>query len=250
MNTTKIIRLLIGRELLVAVALVLGTSAAHATVMWQNGDLTTYDQVYWGSDPTADSLLITNYDAVYAPSGVVEIGIPGPSGYSIRFSDASYILSYLPSGGPNGALDADLVNPTTTSSGAFGGTVLALRLNIDFSDAGIMPANSGVSFGDLVLNNYSTLPSLDGMTVRDISALANTLLGGGSTTYSIDNIATVTAQINHAFTGGTPDTFAQDYLVTPTSPNTPMPEPPTLALFVVGLVGLMGVGTKRRRFLS
>lgn len=234
--------------MLVAVALLLGASAAQATPIWSAGDLTTYGMFDWSDDPTAESLLTDNYNTVYASSfDVVEIGIPGTAGYSAQFTDSSYILDYLPAVGPSGALDTDLSNPTQTSSGAFGGVVLALRLNIDYSDAGVLPANSSVPFGDLVLTNYSAVPSLNGLTVRNISALANTLLGGGSNGYTIDSLGVLIEDLNNAFSGGVPETFAQDYLVAPNGSTTSVPEPSTLALFGIGLLGLVGIGTKRRR---
>ena len=43
----------------------------------------------------------------------------------------------VPAGGTPAALTADLLNPATSSSGVFGGQVLALRLNVDFSAAGV-----------------------------------------------------------------------------------------------------------------
>jgi hypothetical protein len=62
----------------------------------------------------------------------------------------------------------------------FGGNVLALQLDVDFSDAGVLGGTSGLAFGDLRMCNFTTLSALNGMTVRQYLALVNTLLGGGT----------------------------------------------------------------------
>ena len=41
--------------------------------------------------------------------------------------------------------------PTSSPSGSFGGDVLVLRLNVDFSDAGFLHGTSKIPFGNLVL---------------------------------------------------------------------------------------------------
>jgi len=223
-------RSIIGRGLLLAGLLIGGSlrcALAEGTASctpgtsgcgWKEGDITTYDEVGWSVDP--GNLLRTNFDSIYAHHGGVEIGIPGKGGYSMRFSSAAHLIAYLPAIGPLGPLDADvvdppssLINPTSTSSGAFGGIVLALRLNIDLSDAGVLRSNTGLRFGDLSLCNYAKLPSLTGMTVRNISALANTVLGGGSNGYTIDDVAEVAGQLDMAFFNGVPNPFAQEHVV-------------------------------------
>lgn len=104
----------------------------------------------------------------------------------------------MPAGGPVGPLTSDVVNPGSTSSGAFGGEVLALKINVDFSDAGVTLGTSGTSFGDLTLCNFTTLPLLNGLTVRQFLDVVNTLLGGGSSIYSIADLSPVTADLNHS----------------------------------------------------
>jgi hypothetical protein len=192
-----------------------------------NGDLTTFGQSDWGDTAggtDGQALLLANYDSVYASSsGGFEVGIPGPIGFSMVFTDASDIDTYLPDGGVTGQLDSDLLNPTSTSSGAFGGDVVALKLNIDFSDAGLLPGNLSVHFGDLVLQNFTkikpdrkSLSALNGLTVRQFAADVNTLLGGGSfgifTTADIPVFDSIVANLNTSFGGGGLGQFATNNL--------------------------------------
>ncbi len=95
----------------------------------------------------------------------------------MKFLTANAVQAYLPAGGTADPLNADLTNPTSSSSGVFGGQVLALKLNIALSDAGATPAG----LGDLVYNNPNDASdSLNGKSVRQILAIAEIALGGGA----------------------------------------------------------------------
>lgn len=183
---------------------------------WEDGDLTTYGQTNWGATPApgnAAALLVANYNSVYASTfGVVRVGLPG-TGFSMTFTGSTAVLAYLPAGGTPAALTSNLVNPTSSSSGSFGGDVTALRLNIDFSDAGVLAGASGLQFGNLRLCGLTATPALNGLTVRELSAVANTLLGGGSAAYPIATVAPVLVQLNGAFGAGSVTAWAQDHVV-------------------------------------
>jgi hypothetical protein len=181
---------------------------------WNNGDLLTYDQSAWGDPSTAAaSNLNVNFDKVYASTlGVVEAGIPGSSGFSMRFSSPTSVINYLPSVGTPAALNADLLDPTTNASGQFGGDVLALRLNIDFSDSGFLNGNVNTKFGDLVIYGLTSNTDLNGLTVRQFLSIVNTALGGGTTTDPITDLDAITVNINNSFSAGTASTFAQQHL--------------------------------------
>jgi hypothetical protein len=170
----------------------------------------------------AAGLLAANYSSVYASTfGRFEIGIPGTAGYSIAFTNVTALLDYLPALGTPGPLTSDLLNPLTTPSGALGGEVAALKLNIDFSDAGLLTGASGLKFGDLTMCGFTGLPNLNGLAVRQFSAVVNTLLGGGSAAYSASELDPVAQSLNGAFFGGFPQAFAQQHLVNGTCPAGP-----------------------------
>jgi hypothetical protein len=177
---------------------------------WESGDVVTFTQVAWGtSGSPAAMLLSSRFFSIYT-AGLVEIGIPGAAGFSAVFTAPSSIVTYLPASGPLGPLTNDLIDPSSTSSGAFGGEVLALTLNVDFS--ALTGGTAGIPLSSLRICGV-TPSALSGTTVASFLALANTLLGGGTSGVSIDQVTPIAAQINSAFTGGAPSTWAQDHLV-------------------------------------
>jgi len=177
---------------------------------WEPGDGVTFTETALGTSETAQSVLESNFFTVYATAGLVEIGIPGAAGFSDQFSGPTPVENYLPRSGTPAPLTADLADPTSDSSGIFGGEVLALTINVDFSDAGVLDG-SGTRLGDLVLCGLSTT-SLNGMTVRQLLSEANVLLGGGSSSFTIPEVLTVAIQVNQSFPGTSVSQFAQDHL--------------------------------------
>jgi len=144
-----------------------------------------------------------------------------------------------------------LADPTSTNSGAFGGDVAALALNVDFSDGGFLSGTSGHKFGDLILTNFDgSLAGLNGLTVDQFLGLTNTLLGGGSEPYTIAQLDPVAIDLSISFLGGDPSDFAQESLLPPSGSSgegtTPAPEPSSVLLLGTGLLAL-GIVQYRRR---
>ena len=172
----------------------------------------TFTQGGWGASPNGHNpaqLLADNFATVY-PSGV-EIGIPGGAGFSMIFTSSTAIGNYLPAGGPPNVLNADLVDTASSSSGVFGGQVLALQLNVDFSAAGL-PHSDDQNIGDLKLCNTGT--SLDGMTISQILAVANTALGGGGlpSGFTISELNDLITDLNESFDNCNPDGWTQEHI--------------------------------------
>jgi hypothetical protein len=180
---------------------------------WSDGNMTTYVQSEWGGDvssTTVKSLLENDFNTVYADAfGVLIVG----GGFTMTFDNTPALEAYLPQTGPAGALDATLNDPETSGSGKFGGDVVALKLNVDFSDAGFITGSAGLKFGDLTICN-SGVTALNGASVRQFLAAANQLLGGGTSTYgTISDLQPIAFSLNGAFLDGTASTFAQTSLV-------------------------------------
>jgi hypothetical protein len=216
-----------------------GLSANAFAGPFQVGDFVTFIQGDWGNSSTAaGTSLSNNYNTIYAQTfGVLEVGIPGAGGFSMSFTGANALLAYLPSNGLPAALNADLVDPVTSASGVFGGEVVALQLNVDFSDAGYLSGSLGIPFGDLLIQNYTALPQANGLTVRQFLALANLGLGGGMVPYSFSDATALLQDLNVAFSQGQFVTqFAQDHLFV--AQTSSVPEPATLSLLGIGLAAL------------
>jgi hypothetical protein len=124
-----------------------------------------------------------NFNTVFASTNdLMQIGIHGSAGYSIIFDDPSYLTTFLPATGAPGVLTANLLDPATSAAGSYGGEVATMQLNIAFSDAGVLKGNLNLPFGNLVLTNLTgDLSFADGLTVRQVFADANTVLGVGPT---------------------------------------------------------------------
>jgi CSLREA domain-containing protein len=196
---------------------------------WQAGEMLTHSQERWGAAGDAAATLFTGFGSVY-PAGYVEVGLVGTAGRSMVFTAPFWVQNYLPAYGASAPLVIDYLDPYTTSSGVFGGHVLALKLNVDFSDAGYLGGSQPL--GDLRICG-SELSSMNGSTVRDALAVASSLLGGGGGPIVVGEAAILVARINSAFILGLPSTFAQEQLV-----NGSCPEP--------GPVDQAGLATARR----
>ena len=216
-----------------------------AAAPFQAGDFVTHFQDDWGDASTlAGTRLSTYFNSIYGAVGYAEVGISGAGGFSTLITSSSSTFTFLPASGAAGALVADLVDPASTAAGIFAGEVLALRLNVDFSDAGYTLGSLGIPFGDFVFHDYSQIPQVNGLTVRQVLAQANTLLGGGASGYSIADANSLVMNLNTSF-DQEPSEFAQNYLqVAGDTTSQTVPEPATLSLLGIAAAAR---ATRRRR---
>jgi len=229
-----------------ALLVMLGCSQGAIAGPWSPGQYLTYTQDDWSSGGAAT--LDFNFTTVY-PSSVMFVG--SIAGFVMIFDNSADLENFMPSSGPSAPLDATLLDPAASSSGYFGGEVLALQLDVDFSDAGILPSPSGVHFGDLVVENYYPAPQVDGLTVREILAYANADLSGGTSPLILETEASdLVGSLTYSFDEGIPATFAQEFLVLPGAGDggggISVEEPATPLLLGVGLL-VMGVLRRRGR---
>jgi len=203
------------------------------------GAYCTFTQGGWGSKPNGGNpgaILANGFSTVY-PGGSVTVG---GGTYTMTFQSQtttvtkkvkgktttttttvlapSFIELYLPAGKTPRQLNATLINPDKSHAGVFGGQVLALQLNVDFSAAGIGPSGLGglhYCAGDL--------PSIQGLTISQILAKANAVLGGAttasqwllgqdSTPMTISQLNDLIDQLNQAFDDCTPTKWANQHL--------------------------------------
>jgi hypothetical protein len=172
---------------------------------WSNGDMRTGGQGDWAdSSSSVGASLGANFSTLYGGTGLIVGGTN-----TLTFTSAGAVYNFLPAIGTSAALNGSLTNPLSSSAGDFGGQVVALQLNADFSSI----FGNAVSLTDLRICNFSAVPSLNGQTVGDFLATANWLLGGGGASFGPSTAASVASLINNAFAGGTPSTFAQSNLI-------------------------------------
>lgn len=178
---------------------------------WEDGDMVTYNQESWGTlGTTAAILLVDRFFAVYANG--VEIGISGVGGNSAIFNTPEAVIDYQPTSGSPGPLDNDLQDPTSTSAGAFGGHVLALQLDVDFSDANHLSGSATLKFGDLRVCGLTTTPTFNNRTVRQALADLNGALGDEVGTHDFDALSQLAFDLTQSFESGSVSLFAQQHL--------------------------------------
>jgi len=257
-----------GVHALLAVAVALSTALAlpaHATT-FTDGEFVTWSQVAWGDDPfcsptvcNISGMLENDFNSLFAPSDLLEVGVAGAGGFSMIFDSADAIIAYLPASGVPGLLTADLDDPVSTASGSLGGEVLAATLNVTFSADDLLAHPSGVPFGDLVLQDLESLPGvgpeiaeLDGRSVDEVLADANAVLGGAASPFTAEDMFRLLNYIDMSFNGGPASDFAVEYLALPASTVPAAPEPSTWTMLLVGFfgLGLAGRRVSRRSALS
>ena len=152
----------------------------------------------WGTDPSGTNpgwLLETYFKKVY-PLGYVTIG----GTYTLKFTSPLAIRTFLRANGEGtpGVLNKSATNPTVVSGGIFADQVMALRLNVDFSNAGVKKTGLG--------NLKIISGPLAGQTVNQVLALANTVLGGKTSALpagvSLSTLNNVVDSINNNFADG------------------------------------------------
>ena len=186
---------------------------------WRDWEMFTGTQADWGDDPDGanlGSLLFAGYPSVYAPWGVFVVG--NLSYFAMFFGSAATLNTYLPATGPPAALDSDLGDPYSSASGEFGGDVSAIKLDVDFSDAGFLHGIQPVKFGDLRLCGLTTTPDFNNLTIRQALDALNLALSSAPTADSIADLDALTRQLEASFFYGFVSPFAKDHLVNGTCP--------------------------------
>jgi hypothetical protein len=238
------------RTLAALTALTVAPLCARATT-FVPGEFVTWSQVAWGGDPAPGNIsfsLEENFDSLFAPSGLLEMGIPGPTGFSMIFDGPDPIIKYLPASGTPGPLTADLLDPVDTASGVLGGEVVTATLNVTFSDNDLLAHSPGIPFGDLVFQNLDLfnalegpdvgpeITELDGMSVREALSDANLVLGGGASPFTPVDMFELLNFTSRAFNGDGVEENADMFLALPSTAPT-VPEPSTWAMLLLGFAG-------------
>jgi len=168
----------------------------------------TQTQGGWGTRASGDNpgaYRDANFDVAF-PDGVT-IGCDD-GGYNAPFTSSAAVQKFLPQGKKPGALQKDYVDPSRTTGGVFAGQVLALSLNVGFDVYDPAFSESYTPFGTLVV----AMGPCEYMTVAEVLALANQVLGGCSTGMSPSTLNDCVTAINESWVDGVK---CSDYLVVP-----------------------------------
>ncbi|MBP8272817.1 MAG: tandem-95 repeat protein, partial [Acidobacteria bacterium] len=178
-----------------------GTATATVTITVNGcvtGASTTFTQGGWGATPNGGNpgaLLHARFASVY-PAGYVQIG----STRTLRFTSAGAVTNFLPQGGTPSILSASATNTTWSAARVFAGQVLALQLNVDFSNAAV----TRFGLGAQVL----TSGKLAGYSVAQVLTLANGVIGASMSLPSgvtISDLNGIVDAINQNYDNGTRD---------------------------------------------
>lgn len=165
------------------------------------GGWATFTQGGWGSKPRGNNpgmLLANNFSTLF-PGGLT-IGY----GNTLTFTSAKAIEDFLPSGGPAGVLKESLVNPVKkTSAGVLAGQVVAMTLNVKFSEAGKL----GSGLGGLTI----TSGDYEGYTVDQLLTVAWQVLGGNLSGLegSISGLNDACTAVNENYNDGADNGFLE-----------------------------------------
>ncbi|HYG75080.1 MAG TPA: PKD domain-containing protein [Planctomycetota bacterium] len=164
------------------------------------GDFLTHTQSSWGAPAEGDNAgayLAANFATAFPTGLKIGAGAAGLSGNSATFTTAAAIEAFLPQSGAPAALAVEHTDPLTTEAGILAGQVVALTLNTVFDETDAEFSKSPTLLKDLVFNKEGS--GCDGMTVAKVLETANTILGGGTSTVTLQDITDCVTLINENF---------------------------------------------------
>lgn len=151
----------------------------------------------WGSTGSSGpgSYRDANFAAAF-PDGLT-IGCDN----SLVLTSAQAVEDFLPSGGTPAILPlGSLINPDSYGN-TFAGHLVSATLSLGFDAYDPNFGQSGLSAGDLIFNNGI----FTGMTVSEVVAIANDVIGGCSNEYSPSQLTSGLTMFNENYVDGTTD---------------------------------------------
>lgn len=159
----------------------------------------TFSQLAWHA--TAQSAHVGNVrDAHFEDVFPAGLTIGDPAHFTISFQSSQAIAAFLPAGGSSKVLTQSYTNPSSAAGiGNWAGQIAAAMLNVYFDEAAVYPNPATNQLKDLVF----LAGPFRGMSIGNFLTIANQAIGGGGTSgYSINEIAYAAEQINTNFESG------------------------------------------------
>jgi hypothetical protein len=185
-----------------------------------SGKFTTYTQGGWGSKPNGNNpgVYVQNHFAAAFPEGLTV----GCDIHSLTLTSAQAVSNFLPQGGTPGALTAGYTDPKVKLN-VLAGQVVALTLSVGFDKTDANFGASNLNLGDLVIASGT----FAGMTVKQVLAEANNVLGGCSSKYTASQLNDIITSINENFDNGTVNKGVLT-CPPPSTDETPVVNPPVV----------------------
>ncbi|MCF6130591.1 T9SS type A sorting domain-containing protein, partial [Flavobacterium sp. AS60] len=142
----------------------------------------------------ATCYLNTNFANSF-PNGIVV----GSGTRYLKFNSAEAIRNFLPAdSAPKALSQGTILNPSSSAyNNGLAAQVLTTRLNIAFNKNADFSSNE-LSLGDL----FITSGTFEGMKVSQVLTIANTLLGNGTSTYTMTEVNNALIAINSNYEAG------------------------------------------------
>jgi len=162
------------------------------------GMFRTQTQGGWGATPNGNNpgvYLHANFAAAFGSS--LTVGCY-PGNYYVKVTSATEITNLLPIGGGASVLSANYTDPSSLKN-VLVGQLISVKLSVGFDayDANFSPSN--VALGDMVIGSGA----FQGKSVSEFIAIADKVLGGCSSDYSVQDVLTTATSINENFDNGT-----------------------------------------------
>ena len=161
------------------------------------GQLRTQTPGGWGAPPNGNNpgaYLRDNFDAAFGD--FITVGCY-PDNYYIKLTSAQAIETLLPTGGKAQALTANATDPASIKN-VLVGHLVALTLSAGFDTYDANFGQAGITLGAMKIGSGP----FAGWTVNQFLAEANKILGGCSSSYSINSVLETATNINENYVDG------------------------------------------------
>jgi len=176
-----------------------GGSTSLNSVAEECGIFRTQTPGGWGAPPNGGNpgaYLHANFAGAF-PDGL-SIGCY-PGDFYVRFTSAQAITDYMPAGGKPQPLANSYTDPSSSAlKNTLVNHVMALTLSAGFDAYDPNFGQSDLSLGFMVV----ATGALQGLSVNEVLAEANMVLGGCGGNYSVSNLVNTLDQINNNFVDG------------------------------------------------
>ncbi|MFL5740673.1 MAG: lectin-like domain-containing protein [Flavisolibacter sp.] len=165
------------------------------------GQLRTQTPGGWGAPPRGNnpaSYMYSHFAAAF-PSGLTVGLVPS---FNIKLTSPLSVTNFLPCAGPAKKLTANYVNPLGSDlKNVLAGHLAALTLAVRFDQTDPSFGPAGIQLGQMLIGSGA----FSGWTVGNFLVEGNKVLGGGASSYTVQQALETASAINENYVDGTTD---------------------------------------------